>query len=716
MIKIALGLAGAGFKVFPLTPGTKVPMKGTKGLTEATIDTNQISFWWTQWPTANIGIAPWPDWVILDLDIKDGAALNNSIEKLNSLGLPNTFTVVTPSGGLHLYYRWPHNLYTVKSTVGTKWGFPGVDIRAQGGYVVAPGSRTTKSPRSAEGEYTIAKDLSQVAELPQGILNILPYKANSGGDYLKGLKKSVTDVTPQATTSVILPDVIPVGERDSLMYAYIGKLISQGLSKNEITTKSLEAFKRCEQPAGNPFLWSTVESQIERALSLYRQDRFMPLDAPDDLIPHQITLEESLERYCLIECGSYVADLSKDHRAEPVKWGDWQRAKSNILVAVADDAFKKLPDAWIIHQRRKIAHNITYYPKDISIMYIENVPHYNRYIPPSLKPMSTYDPAKIEIVRAHLNYLLGNSAEDLKLMERWLAYTIQRPEIKIPWAPLIITTEQGTGKGWIKDLLKILVGKTNFGLATPEMLSPNQIQFNGWMGGTLLLLDELKGINAKLLNSIVTETYGTVNPKYQPKELRDFFCNVIGFSNDLNALKISWKDRRWWIHANMVKVKSQQHYTDLYNWLKTDGLVHFYTYLWTIDTTSMDIMARPPITAAKMRMIDDTTDGISRAIKDAYELQQGPFKYDIVSTELIIEYVRNELSDDSNINERKIGKFVNTYLRQGLLPKAEQKYTITIGAKTYRKRLIIVRNPEKWESASESEVINHFKQHWKGLQ
>jgi hypothetical protein len=300
-------------------------------------------------------------------------------------------------------------------------------------------------------------------------------------------------------------------------------------------------------------------------------------------------------------------------------------------------------------------------------------------------------------------------------MLRWLAYTIKRPEIKIPWAPLIITTEQGTGKGWIKDLLKILVGKTNFGLATPEMLSTNQIQFNGWIGGTLLLLDELKGIDAKLLNSIITETYGTVNPKYQPKETRDFFSNVIGFSNDLNALKISPKDRRWWIHANIVKVRSQQYYTELYNWLRTDGLVHFYTYLWTIDTTSMSIMARPPITDAKLRMIDDTTDTVSRIIKDAYDLMQGPFRYDIVSTDLVIDYVRNEASADEAINERRIGKFINTHLRQGLLPKPEQKYTVTIGAKVYRKRLIIIRNSEKWENASELDVIEHFSQHWKGL-
>lgn len=705
MINKALTLIKAGFRIFPVAPNTKDKPLVKQWQIAATADAKQITEWWTRWPSANIGLAPWPGWIVLDLDSKHGAELDVSVTKLLSLGLPPTLTTITPSGGVHLYFRWTNMDKVVKSTVGGAWGFPGVDIRAQGGYVIASGSFTIKSTKSSEGHYEIVKQI-EAATLPQAIIDVLPYKANN---FLVELSKSATDAVP-AVPSLIIPEVITIGERDSVMFAYIGKLISQGLSRSEITDKTKEAFKRCQQEPGDMFLWKTVEDQIERALSIYRQDRFVSTPVGDAISTEHITLEDALQRYCLIEAGSYVADLSQSRRAEPVKWGDFQRARSNVMVSVGD-AVKKLPDAWIIHKRRKLVHGITYYPKDIPIMHIDNALYFNRYVPPALTPLQTYDPSKIYLVREHISFLLGDNEADVAIMEKWMAYTIKRPELKIPWAPLIITTEQGTGKGWFKDLLKLMVGHTNFGLATPEMLTSNQIQFNGWIGGTLLVLDELKGVDAKLLNHVVTENYGTVNPKYQPKETRHFFCNVIGFSNNLNALKISLKDRRWWILNYIVIPKSADYYTKLYNWLSTDGAQHFYTYLWSIDTSGNEFMARPPLTQAKLLMIDETAAEAIRLVQDTYDLAQGPFKYDIVSTDLVIEYIRDEVSMDSKINERQIGRYINTHLRKCLLPKSEQKYTVTIGNKTYRKRLIVIRNPQTWKDASDAEVLAYYAKH-----
>jgi predicted P-loop ATPase len=50
--------------------------------------------------------------------------------------LPDTYTVRTPTGGAHLYYSYPKDL-----DLGNRQGvFPGVDIRADGGFVVGEGS------------------------------------------------------------------------------------------------------------------------------------------------------------------------------------------------------------------------------------------------------------------------------------------------------------------------------------------------------------------------------------------------------------------------------------------------------------------------------------------------------------------------------------------------------------------------------------------------
>jgi hypothetical protein len=72
---------------------------------------------------------------VVDLDISDQ---KNGIEAILSLGnIPGTLSVLTPSGGVHLYFRLPSGVH-VPTTRGVI--APGVDIKGEGGFVVGPGS------------------------------------------------------------------------------------------------------------------------------------------------------------------------------------------------------------------------------------------------------------------------------------------------------------------------------------------------------------------------------------------------------------------------------------------------------------------------------------------------------------------------------------------------------------------------------------------------
>jgi hypothetical protein len=53
--------------------------------------------------------------------------------------LPATVEVVTGSGGRHLYFRWPEGL-VIRNDAGTRLG-PGLDVRGEGGQVLAPPTR-----------------------------------------------------------------------------------------------------------------------------------------------------------------------------------------------------------------------------------------------------------------------------------------------------------------------------------------------------------------------------------------------------------------------------------------------------------------------------------------------------------------------------------------------------------------------------------------------
>ncbi len=74
---------------------------------------------------------------MLDFDGHEGLA---SLEQMDMLhGLPRSLRVRTPSGGVHVYLTCPPDSGITVSVKGmTEW--PGVDVRCEGGLVVAPGS------------------------------------------------------------------------------------------------------------------------------------------------------------------------------------------------------------------------------------------------------------------------------------------------------------------------------------------------------------------------------------------------------------------------------------------------------------------------------------------------------------------------------------------------------------------------------------------------
>lgn len=146
---VAYACSQLGFKVFPLSPGTKRPaIEGWKE--RATSDLDQVREWWAggEFTGYPVGIATGPGsgvW-ILDIDMKHGV---NGFDTLKTLAAANgsgfaafsgTITVATPSGGAHLYFRWDE-IADAEGGVKNSSGHvgPGIDVRGIGGLVKAPG-------------------------------------------------------------------------------------------------------------------------------------------------------------------------------------------------------------------------------------------------------------------------------------------------------------------------------------------------------------------------------------------------------------------------------------------------------------------------------------------------------------------------------------------------------------------------------------------------
>lgn len=161
----ALDLAKRGWPVFPCAGKAPLTSNGYKA---ATTDEAQIRRWAERHPGCNWGIACGASGLfVVDVDPRNGghdqlAALVMAHAPADAL---ETFRVRTGGGGLQFYFR-----DTEPGAKRRKQLAPGVDIKAKGGYVIAPGSVTA-------AEYTIEDDRLP-ADLPIWIAE-LARKGNS---------------------------------------------------------------------------------------------------------------------------------------------------------------------------------------------------------------------------------------------------------------------------------------------------------------------------------------------------------------------------------------------------------------------------------------------------------------------------------------------------------------------------------------------------------
>lgn len=136
------------------------------GLKSATTEPDQIGAWWDRWPRAGVAIrtgAP-SGLVVIDIDPDHGGDHTLAALQAEHGTLPPGRTIRTGSGGTHLYYRHPgHPIPNTAAKLG-----PGIDTRADGGYVVAPPSH-----HRTGDTYKVTARGSELPDLPAWVLQAL---------------------------------------------------------------------------------------------------------------------------------------------------------------------------------------------------------------------------------------------------------------------------------------------------------------------------------------------------------------------------------------------------------------------------------------------------------------------------------------------------------------------------------------------------------------
>jgi len=212
-VTAAMALANRGLAVFPVDPLTKAP-KTAHGCKDATRSEASIIQLWRKWPAAGIAVATGKPSGIVAIDIDPSSGGEDGFAQLaGELGAPGrTVQVITPRGGYHLWFRAPAG--AVACSAGKL--APGVDIRGDGGYVVAP--PTTRPDGSG---WRWAPGSSPLAELQPEWLEALTAASSPIGD--------TTPAKPASTWVAMLAAGIPDGRRNADLTALFGHLLARNV-------------------------------------------------------------------------------------------------------------------------------------------------------------------------------------------------------------------------------------------------------------------------------------------------------------------------------------------------------------------------------------------------------------------------------------------------------------------------------------------------------
>lgn len=213
ILDYALDYQSRGFSVVPLrTDGAKCPPIRWKEFQTRRATEQEILAWWVKWPNSNVGIVTGSasGIFVIDADSEEGG-------KWVAANLPVT-SVYAKTGrkkGVHAYYRLPAGV-TARTKV--RWQ-PDVDLKADGGLVVAPPS-IHHSGVAYEFVFPAGLDgWNDLAEFD-------PNKFRSAGNLNINLSQVLLpgESTPPAQD----------GSRHSAMMKLIGVLVAEGNPLNKI--------------------------------------------------------------------------------------------------------------------------------------------------------------------------------------------------------------------------------------------------------------------------------------------------------------------------------------------------------------------------------------------------------------------------------------------------------------------------------------------------
>lgn len=242
----AMSYLEKGFSVIPTDIKTKLPIVNWIDYQRVKPEKDQVHKWSESYES-NIAVVTGnvSGITVVDVDSDEGF---KALSKLNID--TDTYTVLTGKGR-HLYYKYTPEVATIVGLI------DGIDIRNDGGYVIAP-----PSVHISGRQYQLASD-KHFKPFPEELLKV----------YNEVYKNKAKGKRKEASSALLLAEKLKDGSRNSLLTSVAGSLKNLGLSKEA----AMQALLYENTSSASPLRESEVERIIDSVWRYPGTEKMFPL-------------------------------------------------------------------------------------------------------------------------------------------------------------------------------------------------------------------------------------------------------------------------------------------------------------------------------------------------------------------------------------------------------------------------------------------------------
>ena len=497
------------------------------------------------------------------MDVKKGKRGDLSLFQLELEGfeLPETFTVSTPSGGRHLFYRVPTALRQGVDVLGS-----GLDVRSLGGYVIGPGS-------SLDGRTYEITHKTPVVPAPQWLIDRLGMpreREQAKVEPLEGVEPERAAQRAQAWLADYAPIATEGQGGDAETYKVAAHLKDLGCSADQALDLMLPWNERCVPP------WSLdeLEAKVRNAFKYGKEPQgaaapeavFPPIEEPDppaEEEPEKVHPFEKLNQsFAFVFAGGTgnilweTTDRKNDYAFHLMSKQSFLDIHAANKMQIGDKT-KPTAQMWMEWPKRRNFDGMVFEPG------IDAGPRwFNMWRGFAVKPAATPSHPMVERWKEHL--LENVCSRDKKLADWltcWFAHLIQRPFEK-PLVAIVFRGGKGVGKNACVERIGRLLGPHSMVTSRRRYLVSN---FTAHLQKALLfVLDEAFWSGDKeaegVVKDLVTGQEHLIELKGKESYTVRNLTRVVVIGNEEWLVPASADERRWAVFEVGDGRKQDKHY------------------------------------------------------------------------------------------------------------------------------------------------------------